>query len=249
MAGPEGNPGAPVALVTGGVRGIGRAVTERLLADGWSVVATYRADEGAAADLASAHPALVVRRADVTCTADCDETVAQAIARFGALDHLVHCAATTAEGPASELDDSTWDAVVATNLSGAFRAIRPALAPIATSGRGRIVLVSSVAATMGSAGRAAYAASKAGLHGLGRSLAQELASQGVTVNVVVPGPTEGGGMTAVTDRAFVEAIARRIPLGRIGRPEEVAHAVRYLLDDRAAFVTGTTVVVDGGLSM
>lgn len=240
---------APAAIVTGGVRGIGRAITERLLGDGWSVLATYRSDDRAAGELVGAHPRLVVLRADVTSGADCDAAIAAAVDTFGGLDHLVHSAAVGLHAPAAETADDVWDAVIATNLSGAFRTIRRAIAPISASPRGRIVLVSSVAATMGNAGQSAYAASKAGLLGLARTLARELAPRAVTVNIVVPGPTARTGMTAGTDDTFVNSIARKIPLQRLARPEEVAHAVRFLLDDLAAFITGTTVTVDGGLSM
>lgn len=239
----------PVALVTGGTRGIGRAVTERLVADGWSVLATYRRDDDAANALAAGLDRLVVRKADVAATADCEAAVAAAVGAFGHLDHLVGCAAISRDAPVADLRDEDWDAVLATNLSGAFRMARAALGAITASPRGRIVTVSSVAATMGNAGQASYAAAKAGLLGLTRTLARELAPTGTTVNLVVPGPTRGTGMTADADPAFVEAIERRIPLHRLGRPEEVAHAVRSLLDDLAAFTTGASVTVDGGLSM
>jgi acetoacetyl-CoA reductase/3-oxoacyl-[acyl-carrier protein] reductase len=239
----------PVAIVTGGTRGIGRAVTERLVHDGWSVVATYLTDDASASSLEAAHPGLVTRRADVASTQDCDAVVADAVRRFGGLDHLVGCAAISRDSPAAVLSDANWEAVLETNLSGTFRMIRASLGALTKSPRGRIVTLSSVAAAMGSDGQAAYAASKAGLVGLSRTLARELATSGTTVNLVVPGPTEDTGLTAAADPAFVAAIARKIPMQRLGRPEEVAHAVRFLLDDLSAFTTGTTVTVDGGLSM
>lgn len=238
----------PVAIVTGGTRGIGRAVTERLLRDGWSVLATYLTGDLAADALVRSHPSVAVRRADVASTDDCEATAADAVARFGGLDHLVGCAAISRDAPATELTDTDWDAVIATNLSGTYRMIRAALPAITASRRGRIVTLSTVAATMGNAGQVAYAASKAGLVGLTRTLARELAPAGTTVNLVVPGPTEGTGLTAAADPAFVAAITRAIPMRRLARPEEVAHAVRFLLDDLSAFTTGTAVTVDGGLS-
>jgi len=239
----------PVALVTGGTRGIGRAITERLVADGWSVLATYRSDTAAAERLAAHQPGLVVRQAAGADEADCRATVDDAVGRWGGLDHLVLCAGISRDAPVAELTDDDWSAVLDADLSGPFRMARAALAPLAASRRGRIVAVSSVAATMGNAGQAAYASAKAGLLGLTRTLARELARTGTTVNLVVPGPTADTGLTADADPAFVAAIQRRIPVGRLGRPEEVAHAVRYLLDDLAAFTTGTSVTVDGGLSM
>ena len=238
-----------VALVAGGTRGIGRAITERLLADGWSVLATYRSDDSAATELAAANPRLVVRRADIASADECAHAVAAAIDRFGALDHLVCNAAISRDSRVADTADDDWNAVVDTNLSGVFRMIRAALPAISTSSNGRIVSISSVAATMGNVGQAAYAASKAGLLGLTRTLAREVAAKGVTVNLVVPGPIAETGMTAETDDAFVAAISRKIPLHRLGRPEEVAHAVRFLLDDLSAFTTGSDVTVDGGLSM
>ncbi len=238
-----------VALVTGGTRGIGRAISERLIADGWSVLATYLNDATSANALAAQHDRLCVLRADVSSSADCDRSIAETVDRFGQLDHLVGSAGITRDALIRDLRDDDWDAVLATNLSGPFRMARAAIDSISASPRGRIVTISSVAATMGNAGQGAYAASKAGLLGLTRTLARELAATGTTVNLVIPGPTDDTGITDRTDAAFVAAIARKIPLRRLGRPEETAHAVRSLLDDLAAFTTGSVVVVDGGLSM
>ncbi len=240
---------APVALVTGGTRGIGAAISTRLAADGWHVLATYRSDHGAATALAAAHERIEVVAADVAVDGGCERSVAAALDRFGCLDHVVASAAISRDAPIGELTRADWDAVVATNLGGAYALVDAALPALRASGRGRMVFVSSIAATMGNATQAAYAASKAGLLGLARSLAREVQRDGITVNLVLPGPTADTGITAETDPAFVAAIERRIPLGRLGRPAEIAHAVRYLLDDLAGFTTGTSLVVDGGLSM
>ncbi len=239
----------PVAIVTGGTRGIGRAVCERLLADGWSVMATYLSDDEGAARFAETSDRLAVRRSDVGVSSDCAAAVEAVLECFGQLDHLVSAAAISRDAPALDLIDEDWDAVLATNLTGAFRIARAAMAPITASPRGRIVTLSSVAGGMGNPGQVAYASAKAGLIGLTRTLAREVAASGTTVNLVVPGPTAGTGMTAEASPAFVRAIERKIPLGRLARPEEVAHAVRWLLDDLSSFVTGSTVTVDGGLSM
>ena len=238
-----------VAIVTGGTRGIGRAITERLLDDGWSVLATFRADHDNANAFAAGRKRLAVRQTDGAAAAECASIVDAAVARFGRLDHLVCNAAVSRDALVADLDDADWDDVLETNLSGVFRMIRAVLARIQSSDAGRIVIVSSVAATMGNVGQAAYAASKAGLLGLTRTLARELAASGATVNLVVPGPTADTGMTADAEPAFVRAISRKIPLQRLGRPAEVAHAVRFLLDDLGAFITGSAVTVDGGLSM
>lgn len=238
-----------VALVSGGTRGIGRAITQRLLADGWSVLATYVHDEASANALAEQHPGLQVLRSDASSAAECAVAVAECLRHFGQLDHVVSVAGITRDVRLGELSDDDWDDVLATNLSGPFRLARAAMPSVTASPRGRIVMISSVAAMMGNAQQGAYSASKAGLVGLTKTLARELARSGTTVNLVVPGPTADTGITAGTDPAFVAAIERKIPLHRLGRPAEVAHAVRFLLDDLSAFTTGTSVVVDGGLSM
>ena len=162
---------------------------------------------------------------------------------------MVANAAINRDAPLVELSDSDWDAVIATNLSGVFRLMRAALPAVTLSGHGRIVAISSVAATMGNATQGAYAASKAGLVGLTATLAREVAHTGTTVNLVVPGPTSGTGMTAMADPKFVAAMERKIPMQRLGSPREVAHVVRFLLDDDTSFTTGSSITVDGGLSM
>lgn len=238
-----------VALVSGGTRGIGRAITERLLADGWSVLATFVHDAASASELAAQHPGLQVVCSDASNAAECAQAVQECVRHFGQLDHVVSVAGITRDVRLADLSDQDWDDVLATNLSGPFRLVRAALPAVTASPRGRIVVISSVAAMMGNATQGAYAASKAGLVGLTKTLAREVARSGTTVNLVVPGPTGDTGITAGTDAAFVEAITRKIPLHRLGRPDEVAHAVRFLLDDLSAFTTGTAIVVDGGLSM
>ena len=238
-----------VAVVTGGTGGIGRAIVERLLVDGWSVVATYQSNEEAAAIFAASHANLAVIQANAASGIDCQRTIEHALDRFGGLHHLVANAAINRDAPLVELSDSDWDAVIATNLSGVFRLMRAALPAVTLSGHGRIVAISSVAATMGNATQGAYAASKAGLVGLTATLAREVAHTGTTVNLVVPGPTSGTGMTAMADPKFVAAMERKIPMQRLGSPREVAHVVRFLLDDDTSFTTGSSITVDGGLSM
>jgi NAD(P)-dependent dehydrogenase (short-subunit alcohol dehydrogenase family) len=226
-----------VAVVSGGTRGLGRAITDHLLADGWSVLVTYLSDTATAEALTGSHPRLSVLRADTTSSVDCQRAVDATVERFGQLDHVVAAAGITRDGPLATLSDVDWDAVLATNLSGPFRLVRAAIPHITTRRHGRIVIVSSVAA------------SKAGLLGLTKTLARELATTGTTVNLVIPGPTADTGITAETDPAFVAAITRKIPVHRLAHPDDTAFAVRTLLDDRAGYITGTGVVVDGGLSM
>ena len=238
-----------IALVTGASRGIGQAIAKALAGAGAKVIGTATTEAGAAGITSwlggNGRGAVL----DVGVAASIDALLGDLDTRAEMPTILVNNAAITRDTLLLRMKPEDWDAVIATNLSGTFRMARAALGAVSASARGRIVMVSSVAATMGNANQGAYAASKAGLLGLARSLARELAATGTTVNLVVPGPTEATGMTVDYNPAFVAAIARKIPLQRLGRPEETAHAVRMLLDDLASYITGTAVVVDGGLSM
>lgn len=241
------------ALVTGGGSGIGLACAARLLLDGAAVtIAGRRADrlEAAAAELVAGAPAPDrVRWAtcDVADEAQVQEAVAQAADQPGGLRLAVLAAGTGSLGPLVTTDRATWDAVLATNLTGAFLALKHAGAAMVRAGGGSVVAVSSIAAPLTHRYMGAYAVSKAGLEALVRNAADELGRAGVRVNAVRPGlvPTELAGPLAADEGIRADYLAQ-MPLGRLGTPEDVAEAVRYLLGPESSWVTGQCLAVDGG---
>jgi NAD(P)-dependent dehydrogenase (short-subunit alcohol dehydrogenase family) len=245
---PETPPAARVALVTGGTRGIGEAVTRRLAGAGVRVIAVYRGDQAAATRLEHQLPGVWTERADIGDADGCASLVGRVLDRFGRIDHLLNNAGLLVEAASTATEVLDWERVVAVNLSAAFHLCRAVIPPMRTAGFGRIVNVSSVTAVMGSPTEAAYGAAKSGLHGLTRSLARETARHGITVNCVVPGVFETE-MTLSMPESTQQAILRMIPVGRRGDPDELARAVTFLLDDDAGYITGSVLTVDGGLSM
>lgn len=240
-----------IALVTGGTRGLGAAVTRRLVADGVHVAAVYANDDATAHDFAAqvaGHGSVSVHRCDIADDEACKALAADIAERHGGVDYLVNNAGLLVEERVDRLDVDTWQQALAVNLSGAFYLSQAVWAHMAGQQFGRIVNVSSVTAFMGNPREAAYGAAKAGLHGLTRSLALAGARRGITVNCVVPG-VYATDMTAGMSVESQDAIKAMIPVGRHGRPEELAHTVRHLLDDLAGYLTGAIIVVDGGLSM
>jgi len=239
-----------VAIVTGASRGIGRAIAERLAARGASVacVATSAANCGATVAACEAHGVRAVAvGADVSNTEEVARRVEEIQAELGGLDVLVNNAGITRDRILLRMSEEDFDQVVAVNLKGAWNFVRAAARPLMKS-RGRIVNVSSVVGMTGNAGQANYAASKAGVIGLTKSVAKELASRGVCVNAVAPGFI-ATDMTAGLPEGAARELEATIPLKRIGTPEEVAHVVDYLVGPGGAYVTGQTLVVDGGLSL
>ena len=227
-------------LVTGGNRGIGRAIAEAFLAAGGKVAVTTRsggAPEGA-----------LDVRCDITDPASVDAAFAQVEEAHGPVEVLVANAGITDDTLLLRMSDEQWDGVIATNLTGSFRVAKRAAKGMLRLRRGRLIFISSVVGLLGSAGQVNYAASKAGLVGMARSLARELGSRSITANVVAPGFVETD-MTAVLTDEQKARIKDQVPLGRYASPEEVASAVTWLAADGAAYVTGAVIPVDGGLGM
>ena len=244
-----------VAVVTGAGRGIGAAIAHRLAAEGArvAIVSRTEANSQKVADAINAlHPvespkarAYAVDVADHSAVA----TMAQQIAKdFGGVDILVNNAGVTRDRLALRLSEEDWDVVLDTNLKGAFNFIQPLLRPIMKSSRGRIINISSVSGLMGTAGQVNYGASKAGLIGLSKSLAREVASRGVTVNVIAPGFITTD-MTDVLSEDLKKGVQTQIPLATFGEPEDIAGAVAFLASAEARYITGQVLTVDGGLSM
>ena len=240
------------AVVTGGSRGIGRAIAVRLATQGADVAFSFRGNEEAANETARAIEALgrraLAHRGDVTDSSAANALIAAALEAFGRIDILVNSAGITRDDLLMRMTDQAWQDVLQTNLSGAFYATRAVLRPMLRARKGRIVNISSVAGQAGNAGQANYSAAKAGLIGLTKATAREVASRGITCNAVAPGfvLTE---MTRVLPESIQEGIRSATPMGRFGTAEEIADVVVFLCSDEAAYVTGQVVGVDGGLVM
>jgi 3-oxoacyl-[acyl-carrier protein] reductase len=239
-----------VALVTGASRGIGRAIALRLAQDGFVVTGTATSDAGAqavSAALAGFEGARGIRL-DVNDAAGVDAALEALLKEHGALHVLVNNAGVTRDSLSMRMKDEDWDAVLDTNLKAVFRLSRAVLRPMMRQRYGRIVNITSVVGAMGNAGQANYAAAKAGVAGLTRALARELASRGITVNCVAPGFV-ATDMTGGLPEAQKAALLSQVPLGRLGTPEEIAHAVAFLASPLAGYVTGSELHVNGGMLM
>jgi 3-oxoacyl-[acyl-carrier protein] reductase len=237
-----------VAIVTGASRGIGRATALALARQGASVVAAARGDhaEPVAAAIEAGGGRAAAVAVDVTDPASVERMTAAAAERFGRVDVLVNNAGITRDQLMLRMKRDDWDAVVATNLTAAYTCVQAVLRPMIKQRAGRIITISSVVGQAGNAGQANYAASKAGLIGFSKALALEVASRGITVNVIAPGLIETDMTRAITADAH-ESWAGRIPMGRLGRPEDVADAVCFLASDEAAYITGQVLAVNGGM--
>jgi NAD(P)-dependent dehydrogenase (short-subunit alcohol dehydrogenase family) len=238
-----------VALVTGGSRGIGLAICERLINRGVTVAAGYSANAEAARQFRDKYAdyGVTVHQGNVGSKDDCVRVIGEVLDRHGQLDILVNNAGITVDKTVRKMTPEEWDYVIGVNLSGAFYASRAVLQHMLDRGYGRIINISSVIGSAGGFGQANYAAAKSGMFGLAMSLALETASKNITVNTVTPGFITTDMTAAVP--AAMEKIIARIPVGRLGHPDEVARVVEFLADPESAYITGQAYPVNGGLYM
>jgi len=241
-----------VAVVTGAGRGIGRAIAVRLASEGARVASVSRTEANAqktAGEInASRADAAKAYSVDVADHAAVQAVGAQIFEDFGRVDILVNNAGVTRDGLSMRMPVEDWDTVLDTNLKGAFNFVQALMRPMIKQRSGRIINISSVIGLIGNAGQANYAASKAGLIGLTKSLARELASRGITVNAIAPGLIETD-MTGVLSDEIRQSILQKIPLGKLGQPDDIAGAVAYLASAEARYITGQVLAVDGGMVM
>ncbi|MFN8188386.1 MAG: 3-oxoacyl-ACP reductase family protein [Gaiellales bacterium] len=239
-----------VALVTGGVRGIGLAICEALAGRGVRVAAGYSRNAEAAERFVAAlgDTGATVHQGSIDRVEDCERVVGEVVERHGGVDILVNNAGVTADRTVRRMEPGEWDHVVSVNLNGAFYMSRAVVQKMLERGYGRIVNISSIIGEMGNIGQANYAASKAGLFGLTKSLALETAGKGITVNCVAPGFIETD-MTAAVPGAIIDQIVEQIPVGRFGNPAEVARVVEFLVEPASSYITGQVYSVNGGLYM
>ncbi|AJY76528.1 3-oxoacyl-[acyl-carrier-protein] reductase [Paenibacillus beijingensis] len=240
------------ALVTGASRGIGRAIAIALAEAGADVAVNYSGSETAAAETAAAIEALgrkaITLKANVGKSSEFDEMVKETIGKFGSLDILVNNAGITRDNLIMRMKEEEFDQVIETNLKGVFNGIKAVTRQMMKQRSGRIINISSVVGVLGNPGQANYVAAKAGVIGLTKASARELSSRGITVNCVAPGFIQ----TDMTDKLSAEmreSLSGQIPLARLGEPSDIAAAVRFLASDAAAYMTGQTLHVDGGMYM
>jgi len=236
-----------VAVVTGGTRGIGAAISMALKAAGFEVAANYAGNEEAARQFQS-DTGIAVYRFDVADFEQVRQGVARIEADLGPVEVVVNNAGITRDATLHRMDFEAWNAVIQTNLSSCFNLCRCVIDGMRERGFGRIVNIGSINGQAGQYGQVNYAAAKSGIHGFTKALAQEGASRGVTVNAIAPGYIDTDMVRAVPERVL-EKIVERIPVGRLGRADEIARAVLFLVDDDAGFITGSTLSVNGGQHM
>uniref|UniRef100_A0A7C4LJW2 3-oxoacyl-[acyl-carrier-protein] reductase n=1 Tax=Schlesneria paludicola TaxID=360056 RepID=A0A7C4LJW2_9PLAN len=240
------------ALVTGGSRGIGRAIVVRLAEAGAKVAFVYHSQREAAEklveELAGRNLEAWALQGDASQKADADRIVGQVLERWGKLDILVNNAGIVRDSLIAQMSAENWRAVIENNLTSVFNFCQAVTKPMMVARYGRIVNMSSVSADFSNPGQANYAASKAGIEGFSRCMATELAKRNITVNCVAPGFIETDMTTAVVN-AMGDKIKQSIPVKRLGKPEDVAHAVLFLVSDEASYITGQVLKVDGGLTL
>jgi acetoacetyl-CoA reductase len=236
-----------VAVVTGGTRGIGRAIAEALKGTGYKVAAIYAGNDEVAAKF-TAETGIPAYRLDVSSFAACEDGVKQIARDLGPVEILVNNAGITRDGTLQRMNFEQWNAVIQTNLSSCFNMCRCVIDSMRERGFGRIVNIGSINGQAGQYGQVNYAAAKSGIHGFTKALAQEGAAKGVTVNAIAPGYIDTEMVRAVPANVL-EKIVARIPVGRLGRAEEIARGVLFLVADEAGFITGSTLSINGGQHM
>lgn len=238
------------AIVTGGSRGIGRAVCRKLAERSMNIVMNYSANADAAEEAADVCRSLGARvvtvQGSVAVPEDCDRIVQEALDAFGQVDVLVNSAGITRDNLLLRMSEEDFDQVIAVNLRGTFRMMKAVARPMMRKRYGRIINLSSIVGEMGNAGQVNYAASKAGVNGMTKAFAKEIAGKGITVNAVAPGFIDTD-MTRALSREAAESLKARIPMGRLGTPEDVAHVITFLASEEAGYVTGQVIGVNGGM--
>jgi acetoacetyl-CoA reductase len=237
-----------VALVTGGARGIGLAISTKLADRGVRVAVGYSRGADTAKQFASAHEGATIHQGNIGVAADCERVIAEVLEQHGQLDILVNNAGITIDRTVRKMSPEDWDRVIQINLSGAFYLARAVLQHMLDRGYGRIINISSVIGEKGNIGQANYAAAKSGLFGLTNSLALETARKGITVNSVAPGFIATEMVSAMPEEVLAKVVAQ-IPVGRLGEPEEIARVVEFIADPDSGYITGEMYGINGGLYM
>jgi len=241
-----------VALVTGGSRGIGRAIVEALAREGAKVAFVYRSNKDAAdqlvADLETDQREAMALQADVANTEEVDQVVAQVLEKWERIDILVNNAGVTRDGLLATMEPDNWHSVIETNLTSVYNFCHAVMRPMMSQRSGRIINMSSVSAEFGNQGQVNYAASKGGVQGLTRCLATEIGRRGITVNAIAPGFIVTDMTEAIRNAAESE-IKKKVPLKRLGQPDDIAHAVVFLASDEASYITGQVLTIDGGMTL
>ncbi|MEW4526642.1 3-oxoacyl-[acyl-carrier-protein] reductase [Maioricimonas sp. JC845] len=241
-----------VALVTGGSRGIGRAIVEALAREGAKVAFVYRSNKDAAdqlvADLETDQREAMALQADVANTEEVDQVVAQVLEKWERIDILVNNAGITRDGLLATMEPDNWHSVIETNLTSVYNFCHAVMRPMMSQRSGRIINMSSVSAEFGNQGQVNYAASKGGVQGLTRCLATEIGRRGITVNAIAPGFIVTDMTEAIRNAAESE-IKKKVPLKRLGQPDDIAHAVVFLASDEASYITGQVLTIDGGMTL
>jgi len=240
-----------VVVVTGAGRGMGRAISERLAAEGARVAVTD-IDGDSAEEAAKALDQAAGFRLDITDAAEVGARIGEITRDLGPIDALVNNAGWDRMAPFLQTDEDLWDRIIDINLRGPIRMAKAVLPQMVERGTGRIVNISSDAGRVGSTGEAVYSACKAGIIGFGKTVAREVARHNITVNALCPGPTDTPLLQAMVGEGhekLIDSLKRAIPMGRLGRPDDVAGAVAFLVSDDAGFITGQTISISGGLTM